>query len=176
MEVIQTEYKARVTNLSTRPYEEFFKGQKVTFQPGESQEWDWSEAVQFKGQFIPVQKNDTGQYLNEKRIKVEKIIDPMAPKKVVGFQNPLTGTIFATEDEMKAELNQTKANYSAIKSDDSGRVDALAKDLEATKDMVKGIMGAVQDLSKAFSSQSTVSKRGRKKVDDDANGTDGRSS
>lgn len=179
MEVIQTEYKAKVTNVSQRPYEEKFKGKIVSFGPNESQVWDWSEAVQFKGQFIPVSKNDTGQYLNEKRIKVEKIVDENAPKKVVGFQNPLTGKIFATEAEMKAELAVTKANFTALKDEDSSRIDMLEKKVEAQShqlgEISKGI-GAISEML-ASQAQNTVSKRSRKKVaDDDASGINGRSS
>jgi hypothetical protein len=173
MEVVQAEYKARVTNTSDRPYKEMYRGKEVNFGPHESQVWDYDDAVIFKGQFIPVVRNDTGQYLTEKRIKVEKIVDENAPKRVVGFQNPLNGKIFGSEDEMKADMNLVRANFTPIKVDDTARVDTLANKVEAQGQMMKDIMAAVSDLAKAIS-KPPVSGRGRKVTNDTA-GTDGRS-
>lgn len=163
MEVIQTEYKARVTNLSDKQYEENFNGRVVKFAPGETQIWDSSEAVLFKGQFIPVIKNEVGQYLTEKKIKVEKIIDTDAPRRVVGFQNPQTGKIFPTAEEMRADM--VKNSGIPVKEDTS----ALQAVIEAQSNQIKQLTQTVENLL----ANTAPTKKG-KKVKNDTAGADRR--
>lgn len=121
MEIKQRHYKAKVTNHGSHVHEEKFKGKTVTFKPGETQIWpDWSEAVQFRGQFIPVVKNDTGKYINEKRISIEKIPDHDAPG-TVEYINPLNGKRFANAEELAHDITvESKKGYATQIKDAEG--------------------------------------------------------
>jgi hypothetical protein len=140
MEVVQYKYKAKVTNLSTRPHEEKFKGEIIRFEPGETKIFpDWTEAVQFRGQFVPVLKNDSGSYINEKRIKIEKIPDPDAAPQT-SFINPLNGKTFASKDELVRDVQYEaqKGGYTAPSAEapQASEVAALKAEMAALKAML----------------------------------------
>lgn len=141
MEMQVKQYKAKVTNLSDRPYEEKFKGDIIRFAPHETKIFDdWTDAVQFRGQFIPVKKNDTGTYINEKRIKIEKVLES---ETILGtkFVNPLNGKSFSTKEEFLADLKieAQKGGRTAVESEGSEEVSELKAEVAELKALVKAL-------------------------------------
>lgn len=58
-----------VYNRNTEPLEEQFKGRNIIIPPGECVEMGRAEAIQFKGQYHPIVKNETqGQLTSSKKI------------------------------------------------------------------------------------------------------------
>jgi hypothetical protein len=176
MEVVHTQSKAKVTNNSDRPYEEMFNGVKVSFKPGESQIWDWNEAVIFRGQFIPVLKDDTGGFINEKRIKVEPIPGEETTT-VVGYQNPLTGQVFSTKAELDASMKTIRAGFTPIKEDEDSKVAALEQTVHAQSKLLERLSKQLETIENKRPTV-TATKPGRsakEKTDNVTDGANGRS-
>jgi len=134
MEAAQINWQAYVWNMSEKPYQEKFKGDMITIPPksavmaGKEKPviMDFYDAVLFKGQYIPVVKNDVGSYLNEKRIQIEKI---EATKTVTsyGFQNPLTGQIYPTKEALDAAVADIKEKFIPVREESTQAIEASDK-------------------------------------------------
>ena len=131
MEAVSFNCRARVWNKGSKVYTTKFKGDIVTIAPGAFVEMDWYDAVDFRGQYIPVIKNDSGQYLTEQKLVLEKVPGSETTTSG-GYMNPLTGKSFATIDELQADMNMHKHKFLQVTDEKAAsKTDALEKKIEA---------------------------------------------
>jgi len=89
---------ARVWNDHPSDYKEMFKGEMIEIPGKKYVEMDKYDAIQFVGQYIPVRKNDLGDYINHKMLRVEVLPDPTP--KVTEIKCQMCLGKFDTEKEL----------------------------------------------------------------------------
>lgn len=97
--------QVRVWNDNTYPFTQEFKGDKISIGPRQFVHMEYFDAMEFKSQFSPIERDGDGQPLPKsyKMIRVEQpgSVEVEAPEK--RFVCHATGKAFATQAELDAE-------------------------------------------------------------------------
>lgn len=126
---------ATVKNNGPVEYSEEFKGKRITIPAGGEIRMSFSEAHQFKSQFIAPRYNGRGEPVNAKPLSV--VADPIGPDAKTDASKEFTcmfdGETFDSQEELNAHI---KANYMDKLSKDDA--EAFARDGKTPKFVYNG--------------------------------------
>lgn len=158
---------ARIWNNSDKEYREKFKAKEIVIPARGYVDMEYYEAVYFVGTFAPSMKDERGQWIKSKPLRLEKLFDLDPNWKPNQFVSHADGKSFNTEDELKEHLVSIKGKYEPQKDE---RLDASLAAQKKNMDEVLGKLTSVLDnmnerLAKLEGSAKPKSQKGRKKND-----------
>jgi len=148
----------RIWNNSDKEYKEKFRGQLITIPARGFHEMEYYDAVMFFGQYVRPEKDDSGNYINCKPLRLEKIASGSTATSTK-FISHADGKVFATAEELDAHLKANADKFIPQKDEE------LEKALAArnkTDEALGKVMDALSTLATRLD-KLEAPKRGKKR-------------
>jgi len=153
--------RARIWNHGKEEHVEKFRDEVIRIPAGGSVDMDYYDAVLFMGQWYPSVKNDAGEYIKCKPLKMQKLFSDV--QEATGFISHADGKIFATEKELKAHLDENKDKFVPQVNEELDK--KLAAQSQKNDDKLTKLLSVLENLNDRITALEAPKKKGRPKRD-----------
>lgn len=154
----RTNGNSRIHNTSNKEYKEWFRGKDIVIPANGYIDMEHYMAVEFVGTYRPFVKNERGEILKAKPLKLERLFDP-GKIFTTEFKSHADGKTFTSQEELDAHL---KANADKFTPQRDEMLDQQLKQSTQVTEVLANLATAVAKIAEKLDH---VEKRGKKKDD-----------
>lgn len=115
---------AKVWNDHDKDHVEMFKGDEIRVPAKGFIKMEWSEAVQFRGQYTPIERDGMGNDLKPKKIRLEKMPVELSGNEAQQFICQMDRQEFSSQEELDEHI---KLNHMEQMVDDDAKTKLRTK-------------------------------------------------